>query len=56
MSFLLYIVGFVVFIAGFGWIATALGASQAYVLAGALIMLAAGIVTAALRSRDRDLA
>ena len=55
MSFLLYVVGFIVFIAGFGWIATALGASQVYVLAGALLMLAVGIVTAALRSRDRDL-
>ena len=56
MSFLLYVVSLIVFIAGFGWIATALGASQVYVLAGALILLAAGIVTATLRSRDRDLA
>ena len=55
MSFLLYVVGFIVFIAGFGWIATALGASQAYVLAGALLLLAVGIVTTALRGRDRDL-
>ena len=56
MSFLLYIVGIVVFVAGFGWIATALGASQVYVLAGAVILLTAGIVAAALRGRDRDLA
>jgi len=55
MSFLLYVVGFIVFIAGFGWIATALGASQVYVLAGALLLLAIAIATAAMRSRDRDL-
>jgi len=52
MSFLLYIVGFVVFIAGLAWLATVLGVSQTYIMIGALILLAIGIVTAAVRAKD----
>jgi hypothetical protein len=52
MSFLLYIVGFIVFVAGLGWLATLAGIAQAYVLGGALILLAIGIVTGIARARD----
>ena len=51
MSFLLYIVGFIVFIAGLAWLATALGVSQTYLLIGAGVLLGIGLLTAAARSR-----
>ena len=54
MAFLLHLVGFVVFIAGLAWLATALGVSQAYILAGAGALLAIGIVTAVVQGSDRD--
>jgi len=54
MSFLLYVVGFIVFIAGLGWIATLLGAPQAWILGGALVLLAIGIFTAVTRTRVSD--
>ena len=54
MSFLLYLIGFVVFIAGLGWIATLAGVSQTYILAGAVILLAIGIFTAASGTRVKD--
>lgn len=47
MSFLLYIVGFVVFIAGLAWVATLLGVSQAYIMTGVVVLLAIGLFTAA---------
>jgi len=51
MSFLLYLVGFVVFIAGLAWLATMAGVSQSYIMVGAVILLAIGIFTAAARTR-----
>ena len=54
MSFLLDLTGSVAFIAGLAWLATALGISQDYVLAGAVILLAFGIFTAAGRARAGD--
>ena len=56
MSFLLYFVGFIVFIAGLGWLATLLGLSQGVVASGALVLLAIGIFTAISRARERDVA
>ena len=54
MSFLLYFVGFIVFIAGLGWLATLAGLSQGVVASGALVLL--GIFTAISRARERDVA
>jgi len=54
MSFLLYLVGFVVFIAGLAWLATMAGLSQTYILAGAAILLGVGVVIAISRSRVTD--
>ena len=51
MSFLLYFVGFIVFIAGLGWIATLIGVPQLYILAAAAALLCVGLVTAISRSR-----
>lgn len=52
MSFMLYMVGFIVFIAGLGWLATMAGIAQAYIMGGAVILLLVGVVTAAARMRD----
>ena len=54
MSFLLYVVGFIAFIAGMGWIATLLGAPQAWIVGAALVLLAVGVFTAVSRVRAID--
>ena len=54
MSFLLYLMGFVVFIAGLGWLATVMGLPQTYILIGAVILLGIGIVTAATHTSAKD--
>ena len=54
MSFLLYLVGFVVFIAGLAWLATVMGVSQTYIMIGAVILLGIGIFTAVTRTRVKD--
>lgn len=51
MSFLLHLVGSIVFIAGLAWLATLVGVSQAYVATGAALLLALGVGTAVSRSR-----
>ena len=54
VSFLLYIIGFIVFIAGLAWLATVLGISQTYIMIGAVILLGIGIFTAATRTHAKD--
>jgi hypothetical protein len=54
VSFALYVIGLIVFIAGLGSVATWLGLSQSYILAGALLLLAVGIFTAATRAHLKD--
>jgi hypothetical protein len=51
VSFLLYLLGFVVFIAGLGALATMLGISQMYIMVAAVILLGIGIFTAAAGTR-----
>ena len=52
MSFMLYLVGFVVFVSGLAWIATMAGVSQSYILVGAGVLMAVGLFTA-LSQRSR---
>ena len=54
MSFLLYIIGFIVFIAGLAWLATIIGISQTYIMIGALILLGVGIFTGVTHTRAKD--
>ena len=54
MSFLLYMIGFIVFIAGLAWLATAAGVSQVIVTIGAVLLLAVGLFTAIARMREKD--
>ena len=54
MSFLLYMIGFIVFIAGLAWLATVAGVSQVFVTIGAIILLGVGIFTAIARMREKE--
>jgi positive regulator of sigma E activity len=54
MAFLLYFVGFIVFVSGLAWLATMLGIAQTYVMFGVLLLMGMGIFTAAARARMRD--
>lgn len=53
LTFLLYAVGFIVLVSGFAWLATVVGIAPTYVMVGAAILLALGLVTAATRRRAR---
>lgn len=54
MSFALYIIGFVIFIAGLAWAASLAGISATYIGVGAVILLGIGIFTAVGRTRAKD--
>lgn len=54
MAFMLYFVGFVVFIAGLASLATALGLSETLVTGIALAMIALGLAAGLLRRRARE--
>ena len=54
MAFMLYFVGFVVFVAGAAAIATALGLSGSMVTGAALAMIALGLMAGILRHRARE--
>jgi hypothetical protein len=54
VSFLLYIIGFIVFIAGLAWLATVLGVSQTYIMIGVVNLFGIGLFTAATRTRAKD--
>lgn len=54
MSFLLYAVGFIVFVTGLAWLATIAGISQTYVTLGALFLLGLGIFTGISLARPGD--
>lgn len=54
MAFMLYFVGFVVFIAGLASLATALGLSETLVTGIALALIAIGLLAGVLRRRARE--
>ncbi len=54
MAFMLYFVGFVVFIAGLASLATALGLSETLVTGIALAMIVLGLFAGLLRRRARE--
>ena len=53
MSFLLYLLSFIVVTTGLAWVATLLGVAQHYVTAGALALLAIGLVLSIARAREQ---
>lgn len=54
MAFLLYVLGFIVLISGLASLATLIGVAQAYVIGGALVLLAIGVFFAAAGTRAKE--
>ena len=54
MSFALYMVGFLIFMAGLVWAAVVAGVPQLYIGIGALVLLGIGILTAVSKTRLKD--
>lgn len=51
MPFAVYMIGFLVFMAGVVWAAVVVGVPQIYITLGALVLIAVGVVVAVARSR-----
>jgi hypothetical protein len=54
MSFFIYVVGFIVFIAGVAWALSVAGVAPLYIGIAAVILLGLGILTGVTRTRHRD--
>ena len=54
MSFVLYMLGFLIFLAGLAWGASVAGVPTLYIGIGALIILGIGIFSAVARTRSKD--
>jgi hypothetical protein len=54
MSFALYMIGFLIFMAGIVWAAVVVGVPQIYIGIGVLILLGIGIFSAVSRTRAKD--
>jgi hypothetical protein len=54
MSFALYMIGFLIFLAGLAWAAVVAGVPQVYIGIGALVLLGIGIFSAVSRTRSKD--
>ncbi|MDQ7954733.1 MAG: hypothetical protein REJ24_16430 [Rhodocyclaceae bacterium] len=54
MSFALYMIGFIIFLAGCIWGASVAGVPSVYIGIGALILLGIGIFSAVGRTRSKD--
>ena len=54
MSFALYMIGFLIFLAGLIWAAVTAGIPQLYISIGALIILGIGIFSAVSKTRSKD--
>ena len=54
MSFMLYLVGFVIFVAGVAWGLSVAGVSSTYIGIAVVILVGLGIVTGVTRTRTKD--
>ena len=54
MSFGLYLIGFIVVIAGMAWGAVRLGVAPVWIAIGAVVLVGIGILTGVTRTRQRD--
>jgi hypothetical protein len=54
MSFTLYLVGFVIFVAGVAWALSVAGISPTYIAIAVVILVGLGIVTGVTRTRTKD--
>ena len=55
MPFALYMIGFLVFMAGVVWAAVVVGVPQLYITMGALVLVVIGALVALAQSRSRRL-
>ena len=54
MSFMLYVIGFVIFTAGVAWAMSTIGVSSLWVGITCVILLGLGILTGASKTRSKD--
>jgi hypothetical protein len=54
MSFVLYLVGFVIFVGGVAWALSVAGISHTYIGIAVVILLGLGIFTGVTRTRTKD--
>jgi len=54
MSFSLYLIGFIIVIAGLAWGAMVAGVPQTYILIGIVVLFGIGILSAVKRTRPKD--
>ncbi len=54
MSLVIYLVGFVIFIAGIAWALSVAGIPRLYITIACVIMLGLGILTGVTRTRSKD--
>jgi hypothetical protein len=54
MSFALYLIGFVIFIAGVAWALSVLGVSSTYIAIAVVILVGIGMFTGVTRTRTKD--
>ena len=54
-NFTLYVVGYIIVIAGLAWGASVLGVSPTWIVIGALVLMGVAVVTGVSRTRHREL-
>jgi len=54
MTFAIYVIGFLIFIAGLAWAASVIGISHTWIAISAVILLGIGVITAATKTRSKD--
>jgi len=54
MSFLIYVIGFILVIAGVAWALSVAGLATVYIAIACLILLGLGVLTGATRTRHKD--
>ena len=54
MSFALYLLGWIIVIAGLAWGAMVAGVPQTYILIGAVVLFGIGLLSAVKRTRPKD--
>ena len=54
MSFAIYLLGFIIVIAGHAWGALVAGVPQTYILIGAVVLFGIGLLSAVKRTRPKD--
>ena len=54
MSFGLYLLGFILLIAGLAWAAVQVGIAPVWIAIGAVVLLGIGILSGVARTRQRD--